>query len=273
MLKRFMMCGLLLTAAACSSEAEIPGQSPMASLNQITSEQWQALAQRTVYFGHQSVGADIMDGVREIAAEYPQITLRVVSGKPAAAAGVLNEFAIGKNNDLDSKNAAFLSATQGSLGAKPVLMFKYCFVDVDIGTDVKTVFDHYQQTIAALKAQHPDAVLVHVTMPLVSDSRVRNYINSVLGRPTRVMRNALRARYNAMLRSAYVKEPIFDLEAVESTRADGKREYAILDGQTVFSLAQEWTTDGGHLNAMGRRRAAEQLLVTLAALSDSGIRR
>ena len=152
-------------------------------------------------------------------------------------------------------------------------MFKYCYVDVDVGTDVKTVFDHYQQTVAALKAKHPEAVVVHVTMPLVSDSKIRNYINTLRGRPTRLTRNALRNQYNEMLRAAYAKEPIFDLEAVESTRADGQREYGTLDGRQVYSLAQEWTTDGGHLNAMGRRRAAEQLLVTLASLPDVSVRR
>ena len=69
MLKHFTLFAVLVTAAACSSKAEMPGPNPMADLSQITPEQWQALSQRTVYFGHQSVGANIVEGVREIAAE------------------------------------------------------------------------------------------------------------------------------------------------------------------------------------------------------------
>ena len=79
-----------------------------------------------IYFGHQSVGSNILEAVRELMAEKPQIPLRIVSGASAVSAGVLNEFAIGENGDPDSKNAAFISATQGALGPeKPVLMFKY----------------------------------------------------------------------------------------------------------------------------------------------------
>lgn len=238
------------------------------NLGQITLAQWQALSQRTVYFGHQSVGHNILEAVRDLLAEKPQIQLRVASGASANSAGVLNEFEIGENGDPESKNAAFLSATQRALGPKPVLILKYCYVDIDVGTDVKMVFDRYQQTVAALKAKHPESFLVHVTVPLVTDSQFRNYVNSMLGRPTRRTRNALRTQYNQMLRAAYGgKEPIFDLAAVESTRADGTREYAKVDGQEVHAMAAEWAVDDGHLNTLGRRRAAEQLLVTLASLS------
>jgi hypothetical protein len=53
---------------------------------------------------------------------------------------------------------------------------------------------------------------------------------------------------------------------VESTRADGTREYATVNGKPVYALAPEWASDEGHLNAAGRRRAAEALLVTLASI-------
>lgn len=263
---------LLATAVACTDGSQSTEKGPMVDLSQVTPEQWQALSQRTIYFGHQSVGGNIMDGIRDITAAKPELRLRVVSGQTAAP-GVLNEFPIGRNEDTDSKNAGFLAATQGTLGPKPVLMMKYCYVDVEPDTDTKRLFEGYQQTVSALRAKHPDATIVHVTMPLTTDSKIGNFVNRIRGRPTRQTRNGVRAQYNELLRAAYAgKEPIFDLAAAESTRADGTREYATVDGKTVYALARDWASDDGHLNAAGRRRAAEEMLITLASLPENSAR-
>ena len=120
MLKVITTIALLLTVVSCSSRTEDTGQSMATDLNQLTPEQWQTLSQRTVYFGHQSVGADIIEGIQELVAEKPQIKLRIVSGAPASTPGVLSEFPIGNNGDPESKNAAFVAAVQGVLGPKPV---------------------------------------------------------------------------------------------------------------------------------------------------------
>ncbi len=264
---------ILVPLAGCSSRPDAPGVRTVMDVNQITAAQWQKLAQRTFYFGHQSVGADIIEGVREWAAQKPQIQLRVVSGEPTAAAGVLNEFPIGRNEDPESKNAAFIAATQGALGPQPVLMFKYCYVDVDEKTDAKKLFERYRQTVSALRARHPEATVVHMTLPLMTEpSWLRYWMNTVRSIPTHRDENAKRKAYNEMLRAAYVgKETVFDLAALESTRSDGTLEYGVLDGATIPALAAEWSSDGGHLNAAGRKRVAGQFLATLASLPDAPV--
>lgn len=271
MLRLTAMLALLLAIAACSNRSDDVGPGVKADLKEITPEQWQRLSQRAIYFGHQSVGENILDGIRELASENPQIRLQVVSGKRSSAPA-LNEFLVGNNGDPESKNAAFLAATHGALGPQPVLMFKYCYVDTDEQTDAKLMFDRYERTIAAVRAKHPEAVIVHFTLPLVAESSLlRYYMNAVRGIPTTRDENAKRNEYNHLLRSTYEgKEPIFDLSAVESTRGDGSRVYVVVGGKPVYALAPEWTSDGGHLNAAGRRRAAEQLLITLASLSGTG---
>jgi hypothetical protein len=245
----------------------------MHDFNQVTAEQWSTLSGRAIYFGHQSVGANIIEGVREVAAETPQIRLRVASEARVAGAGVLNEFAIGKNEDPQSKNAAIVEATKGPLGPNPIILFKYCYVDVDERTDPKGLFARYQSTVARLRSQHPEATVVHVTLPLMTEpSMLRYAMNKVRGISTHRDENAKRADYNALLRSAYNgREPVFDLAALESTRADGTLEYGVLNGVEVPALAREWSSDGGHLNAAGRRRIAEQFLATLAALPASRV--
>lgn len=259
---------LSIAAAGCSGSSGTPDRRGMSALNQVSADQWASLAHSTIYFGHQSVGNNILEAARDLLREHPQIPIRIVSGSPVAAAGVLNEFVIGENGDPQSKNASFLSVVERNLGPRPILMLKYCYVDIDVRTNVDAVFQQYQETISRIKAKHPDATIVHVTVPLVTHSAVRDAINGVLGRPTRPMRNAQRSRYNELLRAAYGgKEPIYDLAAVEARRADGSEEVVSLGDRRVYALAPEWAADDGHLNAAGRRHAAEAMLATLALVA------
>ena len=256
----------LLTTSGCRDLTNEPVRRDMASLSRLSDAQWQDLSARTIYFGHQSVGENIIEGLRDVAAGEPRMRLKI-SPTRSDVSGTLNEFPIGENGEPDSKNAAFLAAVHGPLGPKPVLLFKYCYVDVDLNADVQKLFRDYQNTVAKLRASHPDAIIVHVTVPLSTDSYIRNQINSFRGRPTRIDRNAVRARYNDLLRAAYRdREPIYDLAAIEATHADGTRSHATSGGTSVYALVPEWASDEGHLNAAGRRRAAEELLVTLASL-------
>ncbi|MDB5864777.1 MAG: hypothetical protein JWO70_2583 [Betaproteobacteria bacterium] len=252
---------------ACTARSDTAEQGVTDDMKRITSDQWATLTHRTIYFGHQSLGANVVDGVRALLQQRPDLKLQISSGKMVASAGVLNEFPIGENTDPESKNAAMLDVARGELGPDPVLLFKYCFIDVDEKTDAAALFRRYQETVAALHARQPRATVVHATMPLTTDSLVRNWVNKLRGRPTRWDRNAVRARYNELLLATYRgKEPIFDIAAIESTRSDGTREYTSVGGKPVYALAAEWASDEGHLNAQGQRRAAEQLLITLAAL-------
>lgn len=70
-----------------------------------------------------------------------------------------------------------------------------------------------------------------------------------------------------MLRAEYEdKEPIFDLAAIESMSPGGKREIFEKDGSTFYSLAPAYTDDGGHLNEIGSKIVASELLYFLANL-------
>ena len=72
-----------------------------------------------------------------------------------------------------------------------------------------------------------------------------------------------------MLRKEYEgKVPLFDIAKIESTFPDGTRCSFTKDGKTYYSMVSEYTSDGGgHLNATGRKKFAEQLLILLAQLN------
>ena len=58
------------------------------------------------------------------------------------------------------------------------------------------------------------------------------------------------------------------IDALSRTGVDAIEVASFTSPRAIPALADEWTTDGGHLNAAGGRRAAARLLVTLASLPE-----
>lgn len=247
---------------------ESASEAPVASFNDITPDQWKTLAERRIFFGHQSVGGNVMDGVAELIAGDPRIPLRVAEATTldsSAGAGLFHA-RVGTNGDIGSKSEAFASATRSL--SPSVALLKYCYVDITGASDPELLFREYRDRMLRLRAENPDLIIVHSTMPLTDLEGRREWLMAkVRGGDTKRDLNLIRSRYNELLRAEYVgKEPVFDIARIESTLADGTRTFFRSRGRDVPFLAPALTDDGGHLNADGRRAAAEQLLALLASL-------
>jgi hypothetical protein len=246
-----------------------------ASLSEVPDGAWRSLGTKRLFFGHQSVGENIMEGVAEAVRENPRIGLRVARGEAAldGGGGVFAHARIGRNGYPGLKTDEFARLMEGPLRGKVDLAFhKYCYADIAETTDVAAVFDHYQKTMARLRAEFPGVVFVHVTTPLVRvQSGPKAALKRLLGRsPGRYGANFARERFNDLMRTAYRgREPVFDLAAIESTRPAGGRETIRSGSQSGYALVPAYTTDNSHLNERGRRRVAEELLVFLARLPAS----
>ncbi|MBV8357949.1 MAG: hypothetical protein JO189_08440 [Deltaproteobacteria bacterium] len=242
-----------------------------ASLRDLDNASWQKLTERKIYFGHQSVGSNIIDGIRDLKKTYPQLHLHIVhSGDPSEVEKpTFIESLVGRNRDPESKTADFLGALKRGMGVQGgVAMYKFCYVDMSRNTDVGKLFDEYRAAAALIKARYPRVVQVHITMPLTTaEAPVGAFAKRLLMRTTDRDLDLKRNQFNDLLRQEYTgREPIFDLATIESTRIDGSRTFFESGDKRVYSLAPEFTNDGGHLNELGRRIVAEQLLITLARL-------
>lgn len=272
--------GLMACAADPSESSEVTLQSsataaaPAAVFDSAATASARAVAGRRVYFGHQSVGANVVAGLEELLAKQPDLGLKIVMTKePSVLAGpAFVHFYAGRNEHPDEKNADFIKV----LDARPapddgIALLKYCYVDVDARTDIQKLFADYQRTVAEVRRKHPDVTIVHVTMPLTTvESANKARIKQLLGKPTVRDVNAKRNAYNAMLRKAYAGEPLFDLAALESTHADGRRSFFTAGGDTIYTLAEEFTYDGGHLSGPMQRLAAQRLIEVLATVASGG---
>lgn len=268
---------LAAVALACGGGAEggeVVGVMDATPITSITNDQWEALAARPIFFGHQSVGRDMMHGVARVLDAHPEIPLRVVSadGPEDVGGTAFIDARIGRNRAPESKSAAFLEWVR-AMGDRPgaLAMYKFCYVDVNADTDPARLFADYQATIEEARRRHPGLLIVHMTLPLhTADEGMGERIRTVLGFPTQTRLNAIRNRYNELLLQTYGgRDPVFDLALLESTRSDGSRAFTRYRGENVYMLAPEWTYDGGHLNDSAKYRVAERLLVFLAQVASA----
>ena len=227
----------------------------------------QAVARLKVFFGHQSVGGNVLEGLQRLsAAQGGLLSVREAADAALAGPGLAHAY-VGTNGDPASKLAAFDRALGPSANVD-VALVKLCYVDITERTDVQQLFASYQATVAAVRARHPSLVIVHVTTPLVADQGwLTTTAKRLLGRGAgAIADNQRREAYNELLRKAYQgREPIFDLARLESTRQDGSAERAAYEGAKIPALVPGYTDDGSHLNPVGQDRAARELVRVLAA--------
>ena len=241
----------------------------------VSSDRWRWLGSRRVFFGHQSVGANIMRGVEEVLRAHPAIPVRMTeSADPRSmrAAGLYHG-RVGTNGVPQSKIEAWERVVAGAeLDQDGIALLKLCYVDITSAMDLSGLFDEYGRAVRRLKAARPGLTIVHVTTPVTADPGwLRHHAARLRGLTSLREVNLPRARYNDRMRETYGGvDPIFDLEALEASDADGRELAVRCDGRAVPYLNDAWTDDGGHLNEAGQTRAAKALLARLASLAPAG---
>jgi hypothetical protein len=256
--------------------ALVAGDGGLPSIESVPRASWEKLAEQTVFFAHHSVGYNILDGVRDIAAENRDIRLEIVeTTDPEQLQGSAFAHArVGKNRDPMGKISGFERVMNSGLAEQAdIAFFKFCYVDFYGDTEIDPIFDAYEQTMRSLEARYPGIDFVHVTVPLKSKPerlvpRLKELAKTVLGRPNSLDHNLRRNQFNQRIRSTFGgSSHLFDLARVESTLPNGSTRFRQRGDQRVFEMVPAYTTDGGHLNEVGRRRVAEQLLILLASIA------
>lgn len=228
-------------------------------------DSWDRLVERRVCFGHQSVGADIVEALSRLSGR----RLDVVESREAEVfrRPVFAHFRVGRNRDPFSKCRDFSEVINAGVGNRiDVAFFKFCYVDITGQTDVDELFKAYQEIMADLHDAYPKVSFLHITVPLTLIRRgMLGWIREKIGgcdpeREDQVRRHA----FNQLLRGVYSGTGrLFDLAKEESTFPDGRPSEVRYRGEPLPTLVPEYTDDGGHLNRPAAERMASHLLTCL----------
>ena len=242
-----------------------PEPAPDTAAESVAPGELTAAAGQRVFLGHMSIGWNLLDGLKGLYAaqgvpepDVVQVALDAPSPDLPAGQGVIVHAEIGTNGDPLGKIANFDTVMRGGMAdAVDVALVKLCFTDITAGTDVDAVFAAYSTTLDGLERDFPDVRFLHTTVPLTAaPSGIKQHLKVVV----RGDDNAARERYNALVRTAYGDDDLFDIAAAEGTAADGVR---------TASLATGWADgDREHLNQAGSAMLAARFLDVLTQTED-----
>lgn len=259
--------------SSCADKQKGRGDITNMTIDQVEQD-LDVVRKQRIYFGHKSVGYNIIEGIKGIISSSKAAPLDFVKVEDARLrpGPFFADSEIGKNGKPDTKCEAFAETIRKNFGdALDIALMKFCFVDVDEGTDVNAMFSNYKKTVTELQKMYPHITFIHVTLPLTTRSPAwKRFVKRIIGRKDASDLEAKkRTEFNSLLLQEYKNEAVFDLAGVEFTNTDGTRNSFEFEGMVVYSLIEEYTDDGGHLNALGRNLAGRELLHTLAQVGKS----
>lgn len=198
-----------------------------------------------VVFGHQSVGFDVLRGLRGLAeADADRYALEIeprVRVEWYARRRGVGEFVLGQNGDALGKVDAFAARVRDGLGdVVDVAMMKLCYADLTERADPKAIFARWKGAYEDLERAFPKVRFVWWTVPVPLPERCADR----------------RTELNDLIR-AYVRangKTLLDVADLESHAPDGKAVTHAGGGEKLF---EGYARDaGGHLNDVGAQRVA-----------------
>jgi hypothetical protein len=243
-----------------------------AAASAIRADDLAKVSRTRVFFGHQSVGMNVLSGIPGIYTAHGKASpiIEQEGTRPGEGGGFIDHAYIGQNEKPLLKIQDFDEKLRSGIGEKvDVAMMKFCYVDITAKMDIETVFASYRTTMAALQRDFPKVTFVHVTVPLTTDQALMSKLKSwlTMSSGSGAADNAERERLNTLIRHEYADDLLFDLAAIESTKPDGSRASGTYQGHQFFQLYNGYASDSGHLNGEGARVAACAWLKAIAQAS------
>ena len=223
-----------------------------------------------IFFGHQSVGFNIVDGINDISDSFYIVESITVPER----SNFFMHSLIGTNGNPMGKVEAFSEIIEMNDGDFDVAFMKFCYADISADSDVEAIFNFYRTKINELEVLYPEITFIHCTVPLTTIQKgPKAFIKRILGQPLWGQReNIQRQKYNELLRNEYKDdEVVFDIARIESTDPSGEFIKHTDGDYTYYSIFPGYTYDSGHLNKEGRVLVAGELLKILSKLNINSL--
>lgn len=267
---KFSVLFLIITIIFLSACTKDNDMIELKKIEDISVEKWEQLSHKRIYFGHQSVGFNIIDGIEKVLVLHPTIKLVIVETRQndLLDKGIFAHFRVGKNTNPFTKIDDFVDVIGNELDKPPdIAFFKFCYVDVPDNVAVNKLFEQYKVKTEALKKEHPNLTIIHFTMPLRTQLfSWKTKLKKFIGKESwELAENIKRNNYNKLLLKEYKgRQPIFDIASYQATLQNGSKAFFKYNGEQILYMQDSYSSDGGHLNSLGSQVIAEQLLIFLA---------
>ena len=160
------------------------------SLNDVEQSKIDKLSSQKIYFGHQSVGNNILSGLQKIVNSNSKIQLRIVETDRQSdfSAPIFAHSKVGQNTDPFSKINDFSKKIESGIGGKAdISLFKFCYIDINSETDVQRIFKEYQSAMARLIQLYPQTTFIYSTVPLMRVTgmkvTIKRLVKKIMGKP------------------------------------------------------------------------------------------
>lgn len=232
--------------------------STLARESTLSSADFTLFREHRYYFGHQSVGANLMTGLGALGDADARYKISVQWAYQAVSAfqgpGMFDKF-VGENYQPYQKISDFDAQVRTTLQVGnhvDVAFTKFCYVDLSESTDVAALAQAYITEMEALETAFTNTTFLWTTAPLTASADAAN-----------VKRN----QYAQLIRN-YASthgKPLYDLAALEAVSASGARCQFTSGGATYDRLCTDWEASAGdpHLNAAAGQRFAKVLALGL----------
>ena len=265
-MKKYILL-LFLILLSCSEEGEFSNMNTKNNNPQINAADIKKLASKKIYFGHQSVGYNIIDAIKTQTPSDSGLIITETCNPQDFKKPLFAHSQNGENFKPESKIASFAQKMDSGLGDKvDIAFFKFCYVDVTAGTDVVKLFTEYKNTMNLLIKKYPKTKFLHVTVPVTSEksnglkNQIKYFIKKLTGNKTgEIYDNINRMKFNDLLRKEY-GEKVFNLASIESSDNSGNEIVSEKGGIKHQILLPQYTNDGGHLNYEGGRIVALKII-------------
>ncbi len=212
-----------------------------------------------ILFAHQSVGQNIIDGI-SILSKQNNWGLNIKKNEEINNGGIYHVM-IGENEKPYLKISEFKRVVEKNSNNLDIAIFKFCYVDVDEETNVEKLFNAYVDLVNEIEKKYPQIKLIKTTIPI----RVIN--NSFTAKAKRFLGLNVwgdkaaynRENYNNLVRKKYGKDDLFDIALIESSFKNKSNKVSTPYGY-LFSMDEAISSDGSHLNQVGKLYIANELL-------------
>lgn len=216
---------------------------------------------KVVLFGHQSVGNNIIQGLSKIVTNEAELNFVKITpfeefisnNKISPDSLYIIHFRVGTNKFPYVKLEDF-EEKFNQLEKIDVALMKFCYADVGVNTNLDKLLAAYKDTMLRLQKKNPNTSLLYTTIPVTSKSKgIKNVIKKLIGKKDN---NISRYKLNRKIRDT-AEDKLFDIALIE-TNDENKNTY-----KNAQYLDDDLTYDGGHLNELGSRILAMELIKTL----------